>query len=238
MDRELVEYDVSEWSDDQLETLKFWLLVSQVPVEWRDGRVVVPAADETDMDEMLRSIEDGVPDPRPAGIEPRPLAPIAPLAARTPELAGPGRRIVGALIDGAIVGIPRMFVYAYVADTAFLVALFFAIDAAYTIGLTARFGQTVGKRIVDTEVVSIEGVTPPGLRVAVIRYAVVIAGFPLVWFLGDVGDWLSLAWMVAVYVPIFGRQRRGLHDRIAGTDVYIREYARSLTAHRRGRRAS
>ena len=116
-----------------------------------------------------------------------------------------------------------MFVYAYVADTAFLVALFFAIDAAYTIGLTARFGQTVGKRIVDTEVVSIEGVTPPGLRVAVIRYAVVIAGFPLVWFLGDVGDWLSLAWMVAVYVPIFGRQRRGLHDRIAGTDVYIRE---------------
>ena len=33
------------------------------------------------------------------------------------------------------------------------------------------------------------------------------------------GGWASFVWTIAVYVPIFGAARRGLHDRAAHTDV-------------------
>ena len=72
-----------------------------------------------------------------------------------------------------------------------------------------------------TEVVRIDGVTPLGMRVAVIRYAVVAFAIPLS-YLGTLGGWASFFWTVAVYVPIFGAERRGLHDRAARTDVIYR----------------
>ena len=52
-------------------------------------------------------------------------------------------------------------------------------DAVYFVAGTAIWGRTVGKLVVHTEVVRVDGITPPGLRVAAVRYAVVAFAIPL-----------------------------------------------------------
>jgi hypothetical protein len=64
----------------------------------------------------------------------------------------------------------------------------------------------------------IDGVTPPGWHTAGVRTAVPALGV-LALPLGAPGALAATLWLLAVYLPILGPRRQGLHDRAARTEV-------------------
>jgi len=220
------EYDVSDWSDDDRQTLQFWLVVSQVPVEWADDRLVVPIARAQDVDSIIDAIESGESVPRDTIVD---LASDAvhgeratPVGRRadTRELANPARRLVAFLIDAAIVGIVASALFQIVGGPNVAVsATVLVLHIGYVTGTIARWGCTIGMLIVDTRVMR-SRVVPPGLRVSAIRAAVAFAAAPLT-LVGWVGASIALCWQLIVFAPILGPQRRGIHDRVAHTDVVV-----------------
>jgi uncharacterized RDD family membrane protein YckC len=86
--------------------------------------------------------------------------------------------------------------------------LWLGLSALYHVYLGGVVGQTPGKRLAGLRVISIRGTTPGPLRAAG-RFLALIAS------VGPVG----LGWIWA----LFDRERRGLHDHLAGTHVVIDE---------------
>jgi uncharacterized RDD family membrane protein YckC len=212
------EYDLAGWSSDQRDAAAFWLERMEIPAEWRpDGVLVVPSAREIQVDDLLDSLVVDETEAQPAIV-----LPDSP--ARTDDtrvLAGPGRRFAGFLIDYVVVTAAAVFLYLVSGRPSTGYALSVAVDAAYFIGGTAIWGRTVGKLVLHTVVVRTDGVEPPGLRVAAIRWAIVSFAIPL-GYLAGVGGMLSLGWTAAVFLPIFLPARRGIHDHGAGTEVLYR----------------
>lgn len=64
-----------------------------------------------------------------------------------------------------------------------------------------------------------DGVAPPGVRTALVRTLVPYVGLAGWLFPSPVGFWVSFGIDAAIYAPILGAARRGLHDRAAGTIV-------------------
>ena len=142
-------------------------------------------------------------------------------------LAGRGARLGGALIDGLIMMLvifPAMFLTGYWEEAtageesvamAMLLGLFglavFLLVNAY---LLATSGQTVGKRLVGTRIVSVESnQILPLWKVVVARYLPVqVAGIVPI-----IGPILSLVDPLF----IFREDRRCVHDLIAGTRVIV-----------------
>jgi len=145
------------------------------------------------------------------------------------DLATRGARLGGSLIDGLIAmaiiwpaiyflgifsrlteGIDR--IEDALAMTAVGLVSFFAINGY----LLANYGQTVGKRLVKTRIVSVhDGKILPFWKVALVRYG----PFWLV-------SYIPIAGIIMAYVNplfIFRRDRRCLHDHIAGTKVVVAE---------------
>ena len=139
-----------------------------------------------------------------------------------PDLvASPGRRLLGALIDGLIfllVGLPAFAAGAE--GTAFSLT-WLALVAVYEVVLVATRGQTLGKLAAGTRVIDHGGERLPAWSQAVARWLVpsvpaIVGLFVVV----DLVDVLSGAWTVLVYLPILGPPlRQGWHDRVAGTVV-------------------
>jgi len=218
-DHDQLEYDLAGWTAEQRETATFWLERMEIPAQWRpDGVLIVPSAREIQVDDLLDSLDESSPD-EDATID---LPPAPSVGGDALVLAGPGRRMAGFLIDYVVLTAAAALFFSIIGGRGMSVAMAVVItDAVYFVAGTAIWGRTIGKLVVHTEVVRTDGVTPPGMRVAVIRYAVVAFAIPLS-YLGTLGGWASFFWTVAVYVPIFGAQRRGLHDRAAHTDVIYR----------------
>jgi len=99
------------------------------------------------------------------------------------------------------------------------------IEALYLVIAVAMWGRTAGMVVVRTEIERVDGFVPPGFRVSLVRWLVPAAGL-LLTLLGTVGVILNLVWLVAVYAPMLGERRQGLHDRAAGTVVVRRGDAR------------
>jgi hypothetical protein len=55
---DVVEYDLGEWSDEQVTELEDQLVVGRVPHEWDDRQLRVPGAQEEAVDELVDAIED------------------------------------------------------------------------------------------------------------------------------------------------------------------------------------
>jgi uncharacterized RDD family membrane protein YckC len=90
-----------------------------------------------------------------------------------------------------------------------------AIVALYCIILWSLRGQTLGKWLLGIRVVAVGGG-----RVGIVRAAVRFAGY----LLSALPFYLGFFW-------VLGRQRRGFHDRLAGTEVvYVRRPARQAPA--------
>lgn len=148
---------------------------------------------------------------------------------KTGDLATRGARLGGSLIDGLItmsIIWPAMYFLGIFSRTmegiqrtedmlimtAIGLASFFAINGY----LLANYGQTVGKRIVKTRIVSVQdGKILPFWKVASIRYAPLWA-VSYIPFLGVVLTYINIFF-------IFRRDRRCLHDHIAGTKVVVAE---------------
>ena len=149
-------------------------------------------------------------------------------AAGQPPLASLGDRLVGAIIDGIVVGIPAMVVGVLmgivlvnifpVDSVAFQVASF-VIGLPIGIGLfiaiqgylLANYGQTVGKRVVNTQIVSDDNQLIPLVPLILKRYIPfwVLGSLPMVGFL----------FVLANVLAIFRGNRKCLHDEIAGSKV-------------------
>jgi uncharacterized RDD family membrane protein YckC len=216
---EQLEYDLAGWSSAQRQAAVFWLERMEIPAEWRpDGVLVVPSAREIQVDDLLDSLEDD--DEAPDELVLPPL-PAMRGAGEAPELAGPGRRFAGFLIDWLVLSVAGVFLYLLTGGHVASYATSLAIDAAYFIVGTALWGRTVGKLALHMVVVRTDGVEPPGWRVAIVRWLIVSIAIPL-GYIGIVGGVLSLGWTVAVFMPIFLPERRGIHDRGAGTQVLLR----------------
>lgn len=133
----------------------------------------------------------------------------------------PWRRLVAALVDSVIVGLPTGLL-----NRADLWVVGLAVSPVYIVGLTALSGQNVGKLALRIRVIDeVTGVTPSLWR-SLVRWfvafgvAIVLGSIP-----GPDALRITLAWLVfvvglVVVVPIlYDTRRRGLHDRIAGTVV-------------------
>jgi uncharacterized RDD family membrane protein YckC len=131
------------------------------------------------------------------------------------DLAGPGKRFVGSFVDGLVIGVPFLVVAVMIYGANMLGSLGAsagiglagaALALVYDGLMTASGGQTIGKKVAGTKVVTAEGAdVEPG-------QAWVRAGSRTVMNLTRV-----LGVVDALFV--FSDKRRTLHDRIARTVV-------------------
>jgi uncharacterized RDD family membrane protein YckC len=141
------------------------------------------------------------------------------------DLASRWARLGGALIDGLIamvICVPIMFATGVLQQAfrgqamslgqqaAFFVVgfLVFLILNGY---LLLKRGQTIGKVVVKTRIVDLTGNIPDFGKLLVLRYLVLglVSQIPII---GGLGGLVNALW-------IFGKERRCLHDYIAGTRV-------------------
>lgn len=145
--------------------------------------------------------------------------------AETGELAGRWSRLLGAVIDGCIgmaVSLPLMFASGYwdramAEEQSFLEMVIFGLVGLLAFlaihgYLLAKHGQTLGKRLAGTRIVAVQDNTVLPLRkVYGLRYCpvAIISMIPVVGAIASLADILF----------IFRRDKRCLHDIIAGTKV-------------------
>ena len=141
------------------------------------------------------------------------------------NLASRWKRLGGAIIDGVISSI---IVFIFMAQRGVLkrsfegvamtinehIYLFIISWAAFLIingYLLYKRGQTIGKALVNTKIVDLKGNIPNFGKLFFLRYFIfgLIAQIPFVGYLFNLADPLF----------IFGKDRRCLHDHLAGTVV-------------------
>ena len=90
-----------------------------------------------------------------------------------------------------------------------------SVQFLYATLMTARDGQTLGKKLMRTRVVTVEGLETPSLRTATIRaLPSILSAVPVL------GRLVPL-----MFAPVaFREDRRGLHDLLAGTSVISADY--------------
>ncbi|MCH7616334.1 MAG: RDD family protein [Chloroflexi bacterium] len=111
-------------------------------------------------------------------------------------------RFAAVLVDAVILTIVNLVLSAIVGSTAVFLGL--AVGIAYTIGFWTASGATPGKMMFGLKVLTVDG-DPIGLDKAVLRY---------------IGLWVNALTLGIGYLFIaFRKDKRGLHDLIAGTRV-------------------
>ena len=134
-------------------------------------------------------------------------------------------RLWGALIDGIIgmaIGIPAMFMFGYweramnqeitLVETALMGVLGFVVFVVIHGYFLATQGQTIGKKLVGTRIVGFDSNNIlPLWKVIFLRYLplTVVSHIPVV---GGLIAFVN-------YLFIFGKNKRCVHDYIAGTKV-------------------
>lgn len=126
---------------------------------------------------------------------------------------GAWRRLVALLIDIAVIFMITIIVSLIFGTGDVAVWLMFAIIVIYFVGSWARWGQTLGKKIMGARIVKANG-DPIGWGRALLRF---ICLFWYFWFLGYI---LSLVVLLVIFIIIgISSKKRGIHDIIAGTYV-------------------
>ena len=142
-------------------------------------------------------------------------------------LASPGQRIAAYAIDFVVLAVPVVPLTIWLSEfdseggmvqapagIAWWSSLLWLL---YEVVLTARDGQTVGKKLIRTRVVRRDTQKVPPLRAVLLR-AVPLHVLGMLPVVGTVAA-------VAAYIPIMWRpDRRGLHDFMAGTVVIRSDY--------------
>lgn len=120
--------------------------------------------------------------------------------------------VVLVLLPTWLIGVPLLL--GWIGDSGTTVVVVFALGWAVVVGyetwLTAATGQTVGKRAVGIRVIDVESGAPPGRNASLLRAALP----PILGILVP-----AFGWVVPYIWAVWGRDRRGLHDRLARTRV-------------------
>jgi len=229
-DHDELVYDLAAWGYERRGALTLMLTGAAIPHAWEGDALVVPHLREAEVDELIDSIEEGEPIELPAdsrgpdaasGVEDK-------RQDNVPYLAGPGRRLLGFLLDATFLSVVSLIVRrVFAPGSRHGLPIFVAIMvfAGYEIVAIACWGRTIGKTIVGTRVVAAVDRSIPGWHRATLRWAVVVGpGFITIWLPRPIGVWISLllgnVWMIVVYIGVLNHPiRQGLHDRVAGTIV-------------------
>lgn len=159
---------------------------------------------------------------------PATVDPIPPQASNSIELASLGDRFLGALVDGLVniaIAIPiwaALFMIGTVKSLQemgeiglVMTVVISLVSFGLFILVQGRFlkatGQTIGKKVVKTRIVTMEGKKPEFMDLVIKRYAFM----NLIALVPFVGGILSLIDALMV----FKSDRRCLHDNVAGTQV-------------------
>ena len=127
-------------------------------------------------------------------------------------------RLGGTVIDGVIIAIINLaFRTALGTESTVVTWLVPIIGAVYFIGFWAWRGQTLGKMVIGARIVQRDG-SPIGLARAILRYAGYFVYF-LVMRIGGVVYVPYIILLVGFLIIAFSREKRGLHDLLAGTVV-------------------
>lgn len=135
-------------------------------------------------------------------------------------LASLGARFAGSLVDGLVYGVALIPAIAIAAssggqpDEALLiggVALPFLIIAIVQIYLISTSGQSIGKKLLGTKIIKMDGGEAGFVHGVLLRS----------WLMGVLTNIPIAGMFIAIIDPllIFGDERRCLHDKIAGTQV-------------------
>lgn len=231
-DHDELAYDLTGWGDDRRGALALMLTGAAIRYGWEGDVLVVPHRREAEVDELIDTIEQAEPAELPADPTVRPRISTGLHGQHpkdTPYLAGPGRRLLGFLLDAALLTAVSLIVHRAFdpgSRRPLLVSLaMMVLVAGYQIVTIACWGRTIGKTVVGTRVVAAADHSTPGWRRATLRWAVVVGPlFVTVWLQSGIGRWidpiLGNVWMIVVYVGVLHHPlRQGLHDRVADTLV-------------------
>ena len=232
-DHDELVYDLTGWGDDRRGALALILTGAAIPHGWEGDVLVVPHLREAEVDELIDSIEEGEPAEVPAESTVRPESPTwlhqDEQTDDAPYLAGAGRRLLGFLLDAALLIAVSLIVHRVFdpgSRRPLLISLaMMVLVASYQIVTIACWGRTIGKTVVGTRVVAAVDQSTPGWRRATLRWAVVVGPlFITVWLPRGIGRWIDPivgnVWMIVVYVGVLSHPlHQGLHDRVAGTLV-------------------
>lgn len=143
-------------------------------------------------------------------------------------LAGTSRRVVAALVGQIVWALAGVVVLSVVSlavagdPPGVLVWCTVALPILGDVWLTAVYGSTPGKYLLDMRVVNERGAAP-GWRCSIIRILVMTWPALVSWVPGPAGQlaaWVVLPWTILLIVTIArDPQHQGLHDRAAGTRV-------------------
>jgi uncharacterized RDD family membrane protein YckC len=144
-------------------------------------------------------------------------------------------RVFALLIDGLALSIPTMILAMTVSrmtsSTAVLDLVALGTFVIYEVATYACFGKTLGKKAVGLQVTSnLDTLTKPSARQAFNRVASRdILPVSIVWMFVPGASFALFAWTLLILLTIFkDADRRGLHDKLAGTylvDVSVRRNA-------------
>ncbi len=160
--------------------------------------------------------------------QPGPSSDNAPGSATVAAGAGLGRRLLARLLDALLVYLPASLLLAILGLPAPTIGLGgldvwarSAVTAAAWLGyfalLESGTGTTVGKRLMQLQVVTADG-ERPSLRAAVTRNAWILFG--LIPLIGGVAQLVAVV-VIAVTIAA-NAHHRGKHDELAGTAVTVR----------------
>ncbi len=234
----MVELALTGWTPTQREGLALLLDDAQISAQWGSSSVSVPDGARDQTQRFIDFLADTTGDVRfehvdaPPALDPDrvPRPPAGPDRVPRPprrlpssdagefsDVASPGLRLGGALIDGLLLSLVGGLLIAATGRTGAWIQI--VLVACYQIGMVGLLGRTLGNMAVRTRVVSVEARGFPGLRAGFIRWLVPQAGLLLALAL----TWpqsFGFFWSVIVYAPILRRpSHRGLHDRAAGVMV-------------------
>lgn len=216
---DVVEYELGDWTPGQREELNLLLRSAEVRFGWERGVLTVPVDAEAEVDGMVDDIDAGRPtieelDPEFGEWEPE---------LRQPETASRWRRLAGHTVDQLLIQVLLVGVLLGSwggGDAWALFLLFTLLVNGYEIVGVAVWGRTIGKLVAGTRVVRLGTLEPPGWWRSIARWSAPFVGTVILWIEVDRRLWwLRLLWTVVVFGPILGAERRGLHDRVAGTEV-------------------
>jgi uncharacterized RDD family membrane protein YckC len=142
------------------------------------------------------------------------------------KLASPGQRFLAFLLDGLILSIPYFLIFMLTLGVKDFFKLYFEYGILFMFGymlffqllylsvngwLLYKYGQTIGKKILNIKVVTLQGELPPFYSVYGLRYFA-NSFLSMVPMLGGLYYFVDILF-------IFSKDRRCLHDLISGTKV-------------------
>jgi uncharacterized RDD family membrane protein YckC len=157
-----------------------------------------------------------------------PNASVLEIPSGEPELASFGLRFLGSLIDGFImlaIVVPLIFATGYISnimagiqpgvlDTLKMAVMGFVVFLLIQGYFLNATGQTIGKKILGTKIVTMDNQKPEFVKLILLRYATIHA-------IGQIPIAGGLFGLVNALFIFSGDQRQCLHDKFAGTKVIV-----------------